>query len=103
MKVLNVRVIPNAKKNSVSEERGRLRVHVSAPAVGGKANKVMIEVLAEYFKIKKKGKTHIISPKNSLSWALCGQYCGRESSKQTKRQFNANPCKRCAAVLAKRG
>ncbi len=53
MKVLNVRVIPNAKKNAVSEERGKLKVHVSAPALDGKANKAMIEVLAEHFKTKK--------------------------------------------------
>ncbi len=64
MELLNVRVIPNAKKNGVSEERGRLRVHVSAPAVGGKANKVMIEVLAEYFKIKK-GDVRIIRGEKS--------------------------------------
>ena len=64
MKVLNVRVIPNAKKNDVSEERGRLKVHVRAPPVGGKANKVMIKVLAEYFEIKK-NDVRIISGEKS--------------------------------------
>ena len=54
MKLINVRVIPNAKKNNVSEEQGKLKVHVSAPAVDGKANKAAIKVLAEYFKVKKK-------------------------------------------------
>jgi len=54
MKLINVRVIPNAKKNNVSEEEGKLKVHVSAPAVDDKANKAVIKVLAEYFKIKKK-------------------------------------------------
>ena len=53
MKVINVRVIPKAKKNNVSEERERVKVHVTAPAVGGKANRAVIEVLAGYFKIKK--------------------------------------------------
>ena len=53
MKLINVRVIPNAKKNNVSEEHGKLKVHVSAPAVDGKANKTLIKVLAEYFEIKK--------------------------------------------------
>ncbi len=53
MKVINVRVIPNAKKNNVSEEEGRLKVHVMAPAVGGKANRAVAKLLAEFFKVKK--------------------------------------------------
>ncbi|MDO9465582.1 MAG: DUF167 domain-containing protein [bacterium] len=53
MKLINIRVIPNAKKNNVSEQQGKLKVHISAPAVDGKANKALIKVLAEYFKIKK--------------------------------------------------
>lgn len=53
MKELNIRVIPNAKKNNVSEEQGKLKVHISAPAIDGKANKALIKVLAEHFKIKK--------------------------------------------------
>ena len=64
MKVLNVKVIPNAKKNDVSEERGRLKVHVRALPVGGKANKAMIKVLAEYFKTKK-NDVRIISGEKS--------------------------------------
>ncbi len=53
MKVISVRVIPNAKKNDVFEELGQLKVHLKAPAVGGKANKVLIQVLAEFFNVKK--------------------------------------------------
>ena len=53
MKLINIRVIPNAKKNNVSEEQGKLKVHISTPAIDGKANKAVIKVLAEYFKIKK--------------------------------------------------
>ena len=55
MKLINIRVIPNAKKNNVSEEQGKFKVHISAPAVNGKANKALIKVLAEYFKVKKRG------------------------------------------------
>lgn len=54
MKVVNIKVFPNAKKNEVSEEEDRLKVRVTALAVGGKANKAAIEVLAEYFKVKKR-------------------------------------------------
>ena len=53
MKVMNVRVIPNAKKNDVSEEKDQLKVRLKAKAVGGKANKALIEVLAEFFNVKK--------------------------------------------------
>ena len=53
MKLINARVIPNAKKNNVSEEEGKLKVHVSAPAVDDKANKALVKVLAKYFGIKK--------------------------------------------------
>ena len=54
MKVINVKVIPNAKKNSICKEGKRFKVHVTAPAISGKANKALIEVLAEFFKTKKR-------------------------------------------------
>lgn len=54
MKVMNIRVIPNAKKNDISEDEGRIKVRVKAPAVGGKANKALIQLLAEFFKVSKK-------------------------------------------------
>jgi len=52
MKV-SIKVIPNAKKNEVSQEGEKLKVRVTAPAVDGRANKAVIEILAEFFKIKK--------------------------------------------------
>lgn len=54
MKILKLKVVPNARKNRIIEENGRLKVWVSAPAVDGKANSVLIEYLAEYFKAKKR-------------------------------------------------
>lgn len=53
MKIIEVRVIPNAKKNDVSVEDEKIKVYVKAPPVGGKANKAVIEVLADFFKVKK--------------------------------------------------
>ena len=53
MKVINVRVIPNAKKDDLLKEGDKLKVYVTAPAIGGKANKAMIKVLAEFFNVKK--------------------------------------------------
>ena len=53
MKIIEAKVIPNARKNEVSPEGEGFKVYVKAPAVEGKANKAVIEVLADFFKIKK--------------------------------------------------
>jgi uncharacterized protein (TIGR00251 family) len=53
MRTISVKVIPNARKNSVTEESGKLKIHVMAPAVDGKANKAVIDILADHFKVKK--------------------------------------------------
>ena len=52
-KTIHVKVIPNARKNEVIEEVGTLKVRVTAPALGGRANKAVIEILAEIFNVKK--------------------------------------------------
>jgi len=54
MKSIKIKVIPNAKKNNISEKGDMLKVRVTAPAVNGKANKAVIEVLAKFFKVKKR-------------------------------------------------
>jgi uncharacterized protein (TIGR00251 family) len=54
MRTINIKIIPNAKKEEVKEEEGRLKIHVRAPAVDGKANKALIELLAAHFNVKKK-------------------------------------------------
>ncbi len=59
MQRLNIKVIPNAKRNKLVEEPGRLKVYLTAPAVEGRANTALIEFLAEHFNIKK-GKISII-------------------------------------------
>ncbi len=50
---LNVRVIPNAKQNKIVDEGSRLKIYLTAPAVDGKANKALIEFLAEHFNKKR--------------------------------------------------
>lgn len=54
MTTINIRVIPRAKKNLVKIEPDRLKVYLTAPPQDGKANKLLIEVLAEYYQVKKK-------------------------------------------------
>lgn len=51
--IINVKVIPNAKNNKVSNENGIFKLHVNAPALDGKANRKVIELLSEYFKVNK--------------------------------------------------
>lgn len=52
---LNVRVIPRARVNKVEDSGGGgLKVHLTAPAQDNKANKALIELLADYYGIKKK-------------------------------------------------
>lgn len=53
MKLLNIKVIPNAKQTKVISSKEELRVYVKERAEDGKANKAVIEVLAEHFNVKK--------------------------------------------------
>lgn len=51
--LLNIKVISNSGKSKVVEEKDLFKVYVKAPPVDGKANKEVVEVLTEHFKIKK--------------------------------------------------
>jgi uncharacterized protein (TIGR00251 family) len=53
MPTLNIKVIPNARKCSISVEAEVWKVHLNAPAVDGKANEALLEALADHFKVKK--------------------------------------------------
>ena len=53
MAKFNIKVIPNAKRNRLVEEPGRLKVYLTARAVEGRANAALIDFLAEYFGVKK--------------------------------------------------
>ena len=51
--IIQVRVIPNAKRNEIKKENKGLKVYLTAPPVEGKANKLLIEILARYFNCRK--------------------------------------------------
>ncbi len=61
---LSIKVIPNVRKSEVVEEAGFLKVKVDAPAREGKANKRVIEILADYFKVPK-SRIRILKGQNS--------------------------------------
>jgi uncharacterized protein (TIGR00251 family) len=50
---LNIRVIPNAKQNKAVKEENRYKIYLTSPPVEGKANKALVNFLAEQFKVKK--------------------------------------------------
>ena len=51
---ISVKVTANAKRNSVEKTgENSYRIRVSAPAVEGKANGAVVELLSEYFDIPK--------------------------------------------------
>lgn len=45
--------MPNAKKNAVKKFGNGFKVYLTAPPVEGKANKMLIKVLAEEFRVSK--------------------------------------------------
>jgi hypothetical protein len=48
-----VRVVPKSSRAYVKEEAKSLKVYLTRPAQDNEANAQLIEVLAEYFKVKK--------------------------------------------------
>jgi uncharacterized protein (TIGR00251 family) len=50
--ILEVRVIPGAKKDLFKEEAGRVKVYLTAPPVEGKANEALVDFLAEHYGIR---------------------------------------------------
>lgn len=61
---IKTRVITNAKKNEVVKEESQIKVYLTAPPIDGRANKALIEILAEYFKVKKNQITIIRGEKS---------------------------------------
>ena len=50
---INVKVIAGASKDEIEKTFDGLKVHLKEKAIKGKANKALVEMLAEHFKVKK--------------------------------------------------
>ena len=53
MILIEVKVIPRSSRNLVKEENGRYKATLTIAPEKGKANKALIDLLADYFKVKK--------------------------------------------------
>jgi uncharacterized protein (TIGR00251 family) len=63
---LKERVVPKASRVQVKKGPDSLKVYLTRPALDGQANQQLIEVLAEYLKLKKY-RLAIVSGHNSRS------------------------------------
>lgn len=66
MRIVDVRVKPSSKKGAFVQASliGELLVYVREPAVDGKANKAVVELLAKYFEVPKT-KVQMVSGRTS--------------------------------------
>jgi uncharacterized protein (TIGR00251 family) len=51
--ILEVRVIPRAKRNLIKKENNLIKIYLTKPAHDGQANVQLIELLSKELKIKK--------------------------------------------------
>jgi hypothetical protein len=62
---VRVKVIPRAREKEILKlGDGSLKVKLTAPPVDGKANKQLIELIAEYYKVKKSQVTIVSGEKS---------------------------------------
>lgn len=68
---ISCKVIPNAKRNKITVlSDGCFKIHLTAPAVEGKANKALIKILADYFDVAK-GKIQITRGERGRNKIVC--------------------------------
>ena len=51
--LIMVQVVPRAKRQRVEVTKGGLKVYISTSPIEGKANKKLIDLLADYYQVKK--------------------------------------------------
>ncbi len=52
-RIIRVKAVPNAKKNELKKEGEVFKIYLTCAPTKGKANKLLIEILADYFNCKK--------------------------------------------------
>lgn len=55
MKKILVNAVPNSRANDIKEvSKNVYKVKIAAPPIDGKANKILVKMLAKHFKVHKK-------------------------------------------------
>jgi uncharacterized protein (TIGR00251 family) len=71
--ILEVKVIPKASRSMIKEEGTRLKAYLTAAPEKGKANKALIDLLAQYFHVKKNTISILRGAHASLKTILINQ------------------------------
>jgi len=59
-----VKVIPRAKKERIEQTAHGLKVYIHEPALEGRANEHLIEVLAKHYNVKKSALAIVLGEKS---------------------------------------
>ena len=77
---IEVRVVPNSSRNSITAEEDYIKIKLTAPPVDNKANTAIIEFLAKRLKVPKTSVS-IISGQTSKNKIISLPLCATESIK----------------------
>lgn len=75
-KELTIKVIPNASKNEIIKEGSLYKAKLTLSPEAGKANKMLIKLLSEYFNVSK-SSIKIISGERSREKRISLQRCSQ--------------------------
>ena len=50
--ILEIKVVPGARKNLYKEENGGIKIYLTAPPLDGRANEALCDFLAEHFDVR---------------------------------------------------
>ncbi len=51
--VIEIKVMPGARKNEIRQDGSGLKVYLTAPAIEGRANDALIDFLAEHYGVRR--------------------------------------------------
>jgi hypothetical protein len=51
--IIEIKVVPGAKKNFLKQEGAGMKVYLTAPPLEGRANEALIDFLAEYYGVRR--------------------------------------------------